>query len=209
MVCGNTFAKIICSICYEDLKPIVEDLQSISICGHVFHELWYVMGIGEAEAFSERLKRELQALEAANVHAILENEPLIDEVTLVVAGLESTTNCVEDMDEWLGIFNVKLRHMREDIESIKACLLRGSFDEARMLQNVEACEWLIGALHGLEVPNLDPSCSNMRNVKEKRAELEKLKTTFVRRASEFLKNYFASLVDFMISDKSYFSQDLQ
>ncbi|KAK1366314.1 hypothetical protein POM88_041875 [Heracleum sosnowskyi] len=43
-------------------------------------------------------------------------------------------------------------------------------------------------------------------VKEKRAELEKLKSTFVRRASEFLGNYFASLVDFMISDKSYFSQ---
>lgn len=45
-------------------------------------------------------------------------------------------------------------------------------------------------------------------VKEKRAELEKLKSTFVRRASEFLRNYFASLVDFMISDKSYFSQVL-
>lgn len=42
----------------------------------------YVMGIGEAEAFSERLKRELQALEAANVHAIMENEPLIREVVL-------------------------------------------------------------------------------------------------------------------------------
>lgn len=41
----------------------------------------YVMGIGEAEAFSERLKREVQALEAANVHAILENKPLVDEVT--------------------------------------------------------------------------------------------------------------------------------
>ncbi|GMQ07504.1 hypothetical protein CsSME_00051663 [Camellia sinensis var. sinensis] len=39
MVCGNTFVKTICSICYEDLKPIVKDLQSISICGHVFHEL--------------------------------------------------------------------------------------------------------------------------------------------------------------------------
>ncbi|XP_059634266.1 uncharacterized protein LOC132276712 [Cornus florida] len=36
---NNSFAKTICSICYEDLKPIVEDLQSISICGHVFHEL--------------------------------------------------------------------------------------------------------------------------------------------------------------------------
>ena len=43
----------------------------------------YVMGIGEAEAFSERLKRELLALEAANVHAILESEPLVDEVNLL------------------------------------------------------------------------------------------------------------------------------
>ncbi|KAJ8645555.1 hypothetical protein MRB53_007303 [Persea americana] len=197
----------------------------------------YVMGIGEAEAFSERLKRELQALEAANVHAILENEPLIEEV---MQGLESATICVEDMDEWLGIFNVKLRHMREDIESIEsrnnklemqsvnnkvlieelekllerlrvppdfaACLTGGSFDEARMLQNVEACEWLTGALRALEAPHLDPCYAKMRAVRERRAELEKLKSTFVRRASEFLRNYFASLVDFMISDKSYFSQ---
>ncbi|GAB2271754.1 hypothetical protein Dimus_006584 [Dionaea muscipula] len=36
---GDTFAKTICTICYEDLKPIVEDLQVISLCGHVFHEL--------------------------------------------------------------------------------------------------------------------------------------------------------------------------
>ncbi|XP_040996038.1 exocyst complex component SEC3A-like [Juglans microcarpa x Juglans regia] len=197
----------------------------------------YVMGIGEAEAFSERLKRELLALEAANVHAILESEPLIDEV---LQGLEAATYCVDDMDEWLGIFNVKLRHMREDIESIEtrnnklemqsvnnktliaeldkllerlhvpseyaASLTGGSFDESRMLQHIEACEWLTGALHGLEAPNFDPNYAKMRAVKEKRAELEKLKSTFVRRASEFLRNYFASLVDFMISDKTFFSQ---
>nr|GLL48322.1 exocyst complex component SEC3A-like [Ipomoea trifida] len=197
----------------------------------------YVIGIGEAEAFSERMKRELQALEAANVHAILENEPLIDEV---LQGLESASNCVDDMDEWLSIFNLKLRHMREDIESIEvrnnklemqsvnnkvlieqldklleklripseyaASLTSGSFDEARMLQNIEACEWLTNALRGLEAPNLDPSYAKMQAVKEKQAELDKLKTTFVRRASEFLRDYFSSLVDFMISDKSYFSQ---
>ncbi|KAG9138595.1 hypothetical protein Leryth_012935 [Lithospermum erythrorhizon] len=197
----------------------------------------YVMGIGEAEAFSERLKRELQALEAANVHAMLENEPLIDEV---LQGLELAASCADDMEEWLGIFNVKLRHMREDIESIEtrnnklemqsinnqslveeldrlleklripseyaASLSGGSFDEAHMLQNVEACEWLTNALRGLEAPNLDSSYANMRAVREKRAELDKLKTTFVRRASEFLRNYFSSLVDFMLSDKSYFSQ---
>lgn len=33
-----------------------------------------------------------------------------------------------------------------------------------MLQNVEACEWLTGALRGLEVPNLDPIYANMRAV---------------------------------------------
>ena len=39
----------------------------------------------------------------------------------VLQGLEAASNCVEDMDEWLGMFNVKLRHMREDIESVSAC----------------------------------------------------------------------------------------
>ncbi|PIA52444.1 hypothetical protein AQUCO_01000368v1 [Aquilegia coerulea] len=196
----------------------------------------YLMGISEAEAFSERLKRELLALEAANVHAILETEPLIDEV---LQGLESASICVEDMDEWLTIFNMKLRHMREDIESIEtrnnklemqsfnnkalteeldkllqrlcipseysACLTDGSFDEAHMPRNVEACEWLTAALRSLDV-DVDPAYARIRAVKEKQAELKIIKSTFVRRASEFLRNYFATLVDFMTSDKSYFSQ---
>ena len=38
------------------------------------------MGIDKAEALSERLKQELVALEAANVHFILESQPLVDEV---------------------------------------------------------------------------------------------------------------------------------
>ncbi|XP_058776261.1 exocyst complex component SEC3A-like [Vicia villosa] len=197
----------------------------------------YITGISQAEAFSERLKRELQALEAANVHAILESEPLIDEV---LQGLEAASNCVEDMDEWLGMFNVKLRHMREDIESIEirnnklemqsvnnqsliveldklverlhipseysAFLTGDSFDEAQMLQNIEASEWLTGALRSFEVSNIDPTYAKMRAFKEKRGELQIIKSTFVRRASEFLRNYFATFVDFMMSDKSYFSQ---
>ncbi|KAG6478449.1 hypothetical protein ZIOFF_061892 [Zingiber officinale] len=197
----------------------------------------YVMGIGEAEAFSERMKRELLALEATNVYALLESEPLIQEV---LQGLEAATLCVDDIDEWLRIFNVKLRHMREDIASIElrnnklemqsmcsealieeldkllerlripsefaASLTAGSFEEARMLKNVEACEWLTGAIHALEVPNLEPAYVDMQAVKDKQTELEKLKNTFVRRATEFLRNYFSSLVDFMISDRSYFSQ---
>lgn len=42
----------------------------------------YVLGIDEADAFSERLTKEVIALDTANVHAILENAPIVDEVEL-------------------------------------------------------------------------------------------------------------------------------
>jgi len=42
--------------------------------------------------------------------------------------------------------------------------------------------------------------------KEKRGELQIIKSTFVSRVSEFLRNYFATFVDFMMNDKNYFSQ---
>lgn len=38
----STGNRAICSICYEELKPIVEDIQAVSVCGHVFHEIWYL-----------------------------------------------------------------------------------------------------------------------------------------------------------------------
>lgn len=33
-----------------------------------------------------------------------------------------------------------------------------------MLKNIEACEWLTGALHGLEAPNFDANYAKMRAV---------------------------------------------
>ncbi|KAK1422233.1 hypothetical protein QVD17_25200 [Tagetes erecta] len=195
----------------------------------------YVMGVGEAEVFSERLKRELHALEAANVHAILESEHLVHEV---LQRLELATICVEDMDEWLALFNVKLRHMREDIQAIEIrnnklelqslnykalvveldvlleklhipsevsdCLAGGSFDESSLLKYIEACEWLRSALRGFDA--LNPSYAQTRAFKEKRAELDIIKLTFVRRVCEFLRDYFVKLVDSMMSDKRNFSQ---
>ncbi|XVF73119.1 hypothetical protein PTKIN_Ptkin12aG0176200 [Pterospermum kingtungense] len=56
MIGDNSFSKTICSICYEDLKPVVEDLQSISICGHVFHELclqqWFEYCLNSTKKYS-------------------------------------------------------------------------------------------------------------------------------------------------------------
>ncbi|KAG0529594.1 hypothetical protein BDA96_05G111600 [Sorghum bicolor] len=197
----------------------------------------YVMAIGEAEAFSERMKRELVALESANVYALMETESVVEEV---LQGLEVASICVEDMDEWLGIFNTKLRHMREDIKSIEwrnnrlelqsdsnvalidevdkllvllqippeyeASLTGGSFDEGNMVKNIEACDWLTSAIKNLEASNIDPIYVKLRAVREKRAEFVLLKCTFVRRASEFLRNYFPSLIDSMLNDKGNFSE---
>jgi hypothetical protein len=36
----------------------------------------------------------------------------------VLQGLDAASATVDDMDEWLRIFNLKLRHMREDIASV-------------------------------------------------------------------------------------------
>jgi len=44
----------------------------------------YVLGIDEADVFSERLKKELHNLDDANIHAILDSAPLVDEVSFLL-----------------------------------------------------------------------------------------------------------------------------
>ena len=57
------------------------------------------------------------AMQAANVHAILESGPLVERV---LTRLQDAISLIDDLDENLHIFDVKLRHMREDIAAIEA-----------------------------------------------------------------------------------------
>eukprot|EP00891_Asterochloris_glomerata_P003138 jgi/Astpho2/3138/Aster-03421 len=77
----------------------------------------FALGVGDVEEFQERLQAELAALEAANVHAILESGPL---VATVMLRLQDAISLINDLDENLHIFDIKLRHMREDIAAIEA-----------------------------------------------------------------------------------------
>eukprot|EP00899_Mesostigma_viride_P021438 jgi/Mesvir1/29296/Mv01559-RA.1 len=77
----------------------------------------YVMSIEDAEALSNKLARELSALVAANVHAILGSEEMVEKVT---KKLDTASAELQDLTESLAIFNVKLTHMRSDIETIEA-----------------------------------------------------------------------------------------
>ena len=56
-------------------------------------------------------------LQAANVHAILESGPLVQKVQV---RLNDSIGLIDDLDETLAIFDLKLRHMREDITAIEA-----------------------------------------------------------------------------------------
>ncbi|DBA75637.1 TPA: hypothetical protein ACH3X2_009071 [Trebouxia sp. C0005] len=77
----------------------------------------FAMGVGDVEQFQMRLQDELAALEAANVHAILESGPLVHKVQV---RLNDSIGLIDDLDETLAIFDLKLRHMREDIAAIEA-----------------------------------------------------------------------------------------
>ncbi|DBB03251.1 TPA: hypothetical protein ACH3X3_010647 [Trebouxia sp. C0006] len=77
----------------------------------------FAMGVGDVEQFQLRLQDELAALEAANVHAILESGPLVHKVQV---RLNDSIGLIDDLDETLAIFDLKLRHMREDIAAIEA-----------------------------------------------------------------------------------------
>ncbi|CAL5219240.1 g1034 [Coccomyxa viridis] len=77
----------------------------------------FALGVGDVEEFQERLQAELAALEAANVHAILEGGPM---VASTVQRTGEAARAVDDLAETLAIFDLKLRHMREDIAAIEA-----------------------------------------------------------------------------------------
>jgi len=67
--------------------------------------------------FKQRLQAELEALEIANVYATLEGGDLAKHVNDTL--LASRSN-LDDLEEWLSIFNVKLKHMQGDVTAIEA-----------------------------------------------------------------------------------------
>ncbi|GJN06786.1 hypothetical protein PR202_ga24547 [Eleusine coracana subsp. coracana] len=120
----------------------------------------YVMAIGEAEAFSERMKRELVALECANVYALIETESVVEEIEWRNNRLElqsdSNVALIDELDKLLEFLQIPLE--------FEASLTGGSFDEGNMVKNIEACEWLTSAIKNLEASNLDPIYVKLRAV---------------------------------------------
>jgi hypothetical protein len=77
----------------------------------------YRLDVGDATVLEDRLRREASALEASNVHALLEADADLAAVMRLLQGAQSE---LDDLAQWLGIFNVKLVHMRADISAIES-----------------------------------------------------------------------------------------
>ena len=70
-----------------------------------------------AKSITGPLQNKAASMQAANVHAILESGPFVQRVQV---RLNDSIALIDDLDETLAIFDLKLRHMREDIAAIES-----------------------------------------------------------------------------------------
>ncbi|GIL48476.1 hypothetical protein Vafri_4992 [Volvox africanus] len=106
----------------------------------------FAMGVGDVAEFEARLAAEHEALEAANVHSIMVTVPAAE---AVVAQIRKTQGLLEDLDEYLCVFDTKLRHMREDIAAIESS---NNILELQSRNNTRLMNTLQGLLTDLRLP---------------------------------------------------------
>ena len=96
--------------------------------------------IDNLQDFADQLQAELEGLEAANVHTVLQNDLDVDQVLLQI---DQSLGHVDDLDQWLQVFSAKLKHMKIDIEAIEE---RNNMLELQAQNNAA----LLGELQKLE-----------------------------------------------------------
>ncbi|KAL5219840.1 hypothetical protein ABZP36_024553 [Zizania latifolia] len=78
-----------------------------------------------SESYEQACTRHISLLIYLQFEGLFQFSREVDELIYTIAaegvlqGLDAASATVDDMDEWLWIFNLKLRHMREDIASIR------------------------------------------------------------------------------------------
>ena len=102
------------------------------------------------EAIRERLQAEYTALEAANVHAILDAAASVPKV---VAKIDAAFGRIDDLDLTLDVFDGKLSAMRDDIATIEA---RNNSLETQT-RNLDRLQRSLHELLGLLSVRLSPS----------------------------------------------------
>lgn len=187
-------------------------------------------GSGNADKLEERLLDELGALEAANIHSIIESD---ERVNTVISQLEKAIAELDSMDSMLTIYAAELSSMGDDISHIegqnrglqvqtanqKALL----YEVERLLQTISIPEKELVALKQEPVQSakgvnrmekaagflylalqtsLDDSTSRMAAVQERIDEYNGHSEAFCRRVSQHLQVMIQFNVDEMGNDRN-------
>ncbi|KAJ8900457.1 hypothetical protein K2173_025234 [Erythroxylum novogranatense] len=162
-------AGAICSICYEDLKPIVEDLQAISICGHVFHELclqqWFEYSVTAKKCTCPVCKQSCSSSSVARLYFQSvgdQNEVLASQKTIIR----------EDEPELL---RGEVRKLEAKLSSFSSILERQGNDIKHLNEELFQCKDKLRKEVALRNDAVEQKVSIQRLLRSKSEELDALK----------------------------------
>ncbi|RIB07820.1 exocyst complex component Sec3-domain-containing protein [Gigaspora rosea] len=211
----------------EDVKQ--EEISLINVSELLNDFDW--KGSGNAAALEERLLNELAALEAANIHAMVESD---DRVNSVIEQIDKAINELDNMDSWLSIYAAELNSMGdEDIHHIESQnrglqvqtanqkALLSELD--RLIQIISIPDQVIKILrqesmdtpqgvqnieqaaeqlkHAIETP-FDKSLQEMKAIQEKIESYKYHAKNFCSRFGEYMRMMFQFQTETLMNDKS-------
>ncbi|KAJ3042939.1 Exocyst complex component 1 [Rhizophlyctis rosea] len=185
---------------------------------------------GNAADLEARLTSELQALEAANVYAIIQSE---EQANIVVEQLENAILQLDQIDEWLvhythlldsmgqDVHQIEIRNKGMQIASANQHLLLKEVDNllgslrlpgfiVEILRNeplddldgVSQCEEATDKLSDIVQRKFDEGVGNMQAVKERIALYNGYGNQFAIRLHDYLLGFFHSQAEVYLQDKS-------
>ncbi|KAJ3204402.1 hypothetical protein HDU82_005866 [Entophlyctis luteolus] len=186
---------------------------------------------GDAADLEKKLETELQALEAANVHAIIESE---DQAQNVLYQIDMTLNELNVVDEWLCHYTTLLDKMGQDVHSVevrnKALQVTAANQKALLLEidkivasmklsepvserlkyeslddsaGIKNCERVVRVLMDtITRIKKDEEISDIGMVRERISLYESYSTMFSARLSEFMLGLTSSLAETLAKEKS-------
>ncbi|KAJ3238126.1 hypothetical protein HDU77_011556, partial [Chytriomyces hyalinus] len=185
---------------------------------------------GDAADLERKLESELQALEAANVHEIIEGEEQADQV---IADIDNTLHELETIDKWLLHYTTLLDKMGQDVHSVEVrnkALQVTSTNQKLLLQEIDsivskmkltepvsqrlkyesldepngikACERAVTVLMEIVKVKFDDTIAGIMLVKERHGLYNSYATDFAVRFTEFITTLIRTLTENLAKDKT-------
>ncbi|KAI8612283.1 exocyst complex component Sec3-domain-containing protein [Chytriomyces sp. MP71] len=185
---------------------------------------------GDAADLERKLEAELQALEAANVHAVIESE---EDAERIIDEIDATLGQLETIDSWLLHYTTLLDKMGQDVHSVEVrnkALQVTSTNQKLLLQEIESivskmkltepvsqrlkyesleeasgiksCERAVSVLMEIVKIKFDDMIADISMIKERHGLYQSYAADFAVRFTEFMNGFMTKMVASLATDKS-------